>query len=244
MLSAWTTPPSQAGDDDPGHRRRHRTRVDDRVLPAQRLGLPHSSTRRRVPVDRHRQHRHDPAARRHRTRRPRQRRRLPHRRTPPARRRRRRHRAARRQHAPRRLPATPATKPASTDQHRRRHLFGCRGAGLRRLGLLGPRFTTDARYYPDVFAAAGIDIFVPEAAPRSQLHQVYMASSSKAPFDRRREILCSRSSTISNDATASTASSSAETELSLLIDDHTILDLPVLNTTRIHADAAVDALVA
>jgi aspartate racemase len=70
------------------------------------------------------------------------------------------------------------------------------------------------------------------------------ASSSKAPFDRRREILCSRSSTISNDATASTASSSAETELSLLIDDHTILDLPVLNTTRIHADAAVDALVA
>jgi aspartate racemase len=118
------------------------------------------------------------------------------------------------------------------------------GAGLRRLGLLGPRFTMEARFYPDVFAAAGIDIVVPDPAPRARLHQVYMDELVQGIVrPAARDVVL----TIIDELKRRDGIDGVilgGTELSLLVDDHTIFDLPVLNTTRIHADAAVDALLA
>lgn len=45
---------------------------------------------------------------------------------------------------------------------------------LKRVGLLGARFTMEARFYPDMFSSAGITLVVPEAGEREYIHEKYM----------------------------------------------------------------------
>jgi len=46
--------------------------------------------------------------------------------------------------------------------------------GLKRLGLFGTRFTMRARFYPEVFAKAGIEIVLPDEAEQDYIHNHYM----------------------------------------------------------------------
>jgi len=46
--------------------------------------------------------------------------------------------------------------------------------GLKRLGLLGTRFTMQGRFFPDVFGRAGIALVVPALAEQDYIHQKYM----------------------------------------------------------------------
>ena len=45
---------------------------------------------------------------------------------------------------------------------------------LKRLGLFGTRFTMRARFYPEVFAKAGIQIVLPDEAEQDYIHNHYM----------------------------------------------------------------------
>ena len=49
-----------------------------------------------------------------------------------------------------------------------------KAAGMKRLGLFGTRFTLQARFYPDVFAPAGITLVLPSAAEQDYIHDKYM----------------------------------------------------------------------
>jgi aspartate racemase len=47
--------------------------------------------------------------------------------------------------------------------------------GLRRVGLFGTRFTMQGRFYPDVFARAGITLVVPALDEQVYIHDKYMS---------------------------------------------------------------------
>ena len=46
--------------------------------------------------------------------------------------------------------------------------------GVKKVGLLGTRFTMEGRFYPDVFSKEGIDLVVPEPDDRAYIHDKYM----------------------------------------------------------------------
>ena len=54
--------------------------------------------------------------------------------------------------------------------------------GLTRVGLLGTRFTMEARFYPDVFGRAGITVVVPDADERRWVHDRYVNELVQAVF--------------------------------------------------------------
>src|SRR4030042_5817735 len=47
--------------------------------------------------------------------------------------------------------------------------------GLKRVGLLGTRFTMQARFYPDTFSKEGITIVVPGVEDQTYIHDRYMS---------------------------------------------------------------------
>src|SRR2546421_5349698 len=46
--------------------------------------------------------------------------------------------------------------------------------GLKRPGLFGTRFTMQAKFYPDVFAAAGLNLVVPNHEEQAFIHEKYL----------------------------------------------------------------------
>jgi aspartate racemase len=46
--------------------------------------------------------------------------------------------------------------------------------GLKRLGLLGTRFTMQGKFYTDVFSADGMDLVIPTPAEQDYVHEKYM----------------------------------------------------------------------
>src|SRR5437763_16140723 len=63
--------------------------------------------------------------------------------------------------------------------------------GLRRLALLGTRFTMDAPFYPTVFARHDISVVPPGAADRTWVHERYIGQFLKGDFrdDTRQEFV-------------------------------------------------------
>ena len=54
--------------------------------------------------------------------------------------------------------------------------------GLRRLGLLGTRFTMEGAFYPQTFARYGIEVVSPEESGRAWLHERYIGQMLKGDF--------------------------------------------------------------
>jgi aspartate racemase len=110
--------------------------------------------------------------------------------------------------------------------------------GLKRVGLLGTRFTMQGRFYPDLFARRGLAVVAPEVAEQSFVHEKYVnelvagkfLAETRAGFleviDRMRE----------RDRIEGVILGG--TELPLLLRD-SAHPLPFLDTTRIHVDAVV-----
>lgn len=113
-----------------------------------------------------------------------------------------------------------------------------RAAGLTRVGLLGTRFTMEQDFYVERLRAHGLDVLLPDPEQREIVHRVI--------YD---ELCLGRIEAASRAAylaiVADLAGRGAEavilgcTEISLLIgpDDS---PLPLFDTTRLHAQAAVD----
>jgi aspartate racemase len=112
--------------------------------------------------------------------------------------------------------------------------------GLRRLGLLGTRFTAQARFYPEVFAAHGLDIVVPQPDDLMYVHEKYVGELVEGRFlDSTREGLVGVMLRM-RDRAGIDGVILGGTELPLILRDVPFA-LPLLDTTRIHVDAALRA---
>jgi aspartate racemase len=114
--------------------------------------------------------------------------------------------------------------------------------GLRRLALLGSRFTMEGSFYTDVFARRGLEIIVPDKADRDLVHDRYVNQLLAGDFrDETRAEFMALVQRLHRDQ-AIDAVILGGTELPLLLRSPTVADVPALDTTAIHVDAIVRRL--
>lgn len=111
-----------------------------------------------------------------------------------------------------------------------------RQAGLQRVGLLGTRFTMEQDFYRQRMRTQGIDVLVPDAAGRDDVHRIIyeelcQGSIIDASRDRYRQIIAAL---IEDGAEAVILGC---TEITLLIDANDAA-VPLFDTTALHARAA------
>jgi aspartate racemase len=113
--------------------------------------------------------------------------------------------------------------------------------GLRRLGLFGVRFTMQGRFYPDVFSKSGITLIIPEESEQAYIHEIYINELVKGVFlPETRERLLAIVDRLADQGHAQ-GLILAGTELPLILREATH-SIPFLDTTHIHAKAAVRQL--
>ena len=117
-----------------------------------------------------------------------------------------------------------------------------RRRGLRRLLLLGTRFTMEAPFYYEVFARRGIEVVRLEDADRTWVHDRYVQELLVGDFrsetrDRFAALVERLKRTENADGVIL-----GGTELPLLLTSPIIADLPVLDTTALHVAAIVERL--
>jgi aspartate racemase len=119
-----------------------------------------------------------------------------------------------------------------------------RALGLKRLGLLGTGFTMRARFYPDTFARVGLELIVPNESERAYIHDKYINELLKNNFlpESRTRILDIIDRLRQEERIE--AIILAGTELPLLLRGAEPKGLPFLDTTLIHVNAAVAAILA
>ncbi|MEY2531580.1 MAG: aspartate racemase [Verrucomicrobiota bacterium] len=121
--------------------------------------------------------------------------------------------------------------------------------GLKRLGLFGTRFTTQAKFYPAVFSKAGIELVVPDLEDQEYIHDKYLNELVPGKFlpetrenllaivDRLRAKIDPPSQ--SYGAAGIDGVILAGTELPLILREPAHNGVPFLDTTKIHSEAAV-----
>src|SRR3954470_8821889 len=109
--------------------------------------------------------------------------------------------------------------------------------GLKRLGLLGTRFTMEGSFYPAVFKRRGIEIVAPKEAERLQLHERYIGQLLKGDFrDETRDGVVALITRL-RDEDRVDGIILGGTELPLLLRSPSVAGLPTLDTTALHVDA-------
>jgi aspartate racemase len=114
--------------------------------------------------------------------------------------------------------------------------------GFRKLALLGTGFTMRGRFYPEVFARAGIELIAPNDEEKEFIHRAYLGELLKNVFlpETRERILAGINRMRAEDTIEAVIL--AGTELPLLLRGAEPEGLPFLDTTLIHVDAAVNAI--
>jgi aspartate racemase len=111
--------------------------------------------------------------------------------------------------------------------------------GLRKLGLFGTKFTMQSRFYPEVFDKDEIVIAVPNADDQTYIHHVYFHELVKGiVLPETRERLLAIVDRL-KEREGIQGLILGGTELSLILREPTVRDIPVLDTTRIHSTAIV-----
>jgi aspartate racemase len=110
---------------------------------------------------------------------------------------------------------------------------------LKRLGLFGTRFTMQGTFYPKVFSREGIELVVPDAKDQEYMHDKYLNELVPGNFlpETRDGLLA-----IVDRMQAKTNIDGvilAGTELPLILRDADHRGIPLLDTTKIHCQAAV-----
>jgi aspartate racemase len=115
---------------------------------------------------------------------------------------------------------------------------------LTRLGLFGTRFTMQGQFYPQVFAAAGIALIIPNADDQTYIHDKYMGELVNGVFrpETRERLLDIVDRLIATEAIQGLILGG--TELPLILRDSAGRGIPFLDTTRIHVAAAVEQMLA
>jgi aspartate racemase len=115
-------------------------------------------------------------------------------------------------------------------------------AGNRRLGIIGTRFVVTSRLYPDRFAPAGIEIVTPSADEQETVHGIYLGELVEGVFrDESRQRLVEVIAAM-RDRDGIDGVILGGTELALTLTEPAYAGVPILDTAKIHAAAAVDWL--
>ncbi len=114
--------------------------------------------------------------------------------------------------------------------------------GLKRIGLFGTRFTMRAGFYQDAFNEAGMTLVVPEEREQEYIHEKYMGELVPGVFlpETRERLLSIADRLIERESIEGLILGG--TELPLILRDETHGGIPLLDTTRIHVNAAVAQL--
>jgi aspartate racemase len=113
---------------------------------------------------------------------------------------------------------------------------------LRRLALLGTRFTMEGAFYPTVFARRGIAIVAPNDEERRWIHERYVGQLLKGDFrDETRDGVLSVVKHLRQEQNIDGVILGG-TELTLLLSGPLVADLPALDTTSLHVAAIVQRL--
>jgi aspartate racemase len=114
--------------------------------------------------------------------------------------------------------------------------------GLKRVALLGTRFTMEAAFYPDVCARFGVEVVAPTADERAWVHERYVGQLLKGDFreDVRQEFI-SLVDRLRRDERIEGVVLGG-TELPLLLRGASIAGVPALDTTGLHVAAIVQRL--
>jgi aspartate racemase len=117
-----------------------------------------------------------------------------------------------------------------------------KAAALERLGLLGTRFTMQSSFYSDVLSGQQIEMVVPNEEEQLYIHGKYVNELVKGIIlPETREQLMTIIKTLKKRAQIDGVILGG-TELSLILRDETVFGVQVLDTTQIHAEAAVAQL--
>ncbi|HKZ81039.1 MAG TPA: amino acid racemase [Pyrinomonadaceae bacterium] len=114
--------------------------------------------------------------------------------------------------------------------------------GMKRVGLFGTRFTMQGSFYPQVFSRSRVELFVPDEIDQTYIHEKYMGELLKDVFlpETRQRLLA-----IADELKAYHAIEGlilGGTELPLLLRDEEHNGVRLLNTTQIHVERIVKAL--
>jgi aspartate racemase len=111
---------------------------------------------------------------------------------------------------------------------------------FKRVGLFGTRFTMQAGFYQKVFERERIEVVVPDAAEQDDLHARYMGELVKGIFrPETRDRAVAIASRLHNERGIE-ALILGGTELPLLLRGATGLDMPLLDTTRLHVENVIN----
>jgi aspartate racemase len=117
-----------------------------------------------------------------------------------------------------------------------------RRRGLRRLLLLGTRFTMEASFYPEVCARYGLAVITPNDTDRTWAHERYIGELLEGEFrDDTRQQFTSLVRRLAKDEGIEGVILGG-TELPLLLPTPTIAEVPALDTSALHVTAIVERL--
>jgi aspartate racemase len=114
-----------------------------------------------------------------------------------------------------------------------------KAGGIKRIGLLGTRFTMQTSFYPDVFTPAGITLVTPAASEQDYIHDKYMnelVNDIILPETRERMLTIIKRLKAEERIEAIILGG---TELPLLLGGVTDKGIPFLDTTRLHCEQIV-----
>lgn len=115
---------------------------------------------------------------------------------------------------------------------------------LKRVGLIGARFTMQGNFYPKVFTGEGIELVVPDPDDQAYIHDKYMNELVNGVFlPATREGLLTIVDRLKKKSNIEGLILGG-TELPLILRDESHNGVPFLNTTKIHVEAAVDQILA
>jgi aspartate racemase len=114
--------------------------------------------------------------------------------------------------------------------------------GLKRLALLGTRFTMEGTFYPTVFSRHGMEIVTPTSEERTWIHDRYIGQMLKGDFrDETRDGVVSIITRL-RDEQGIDGVVLGGTELTLLLSAPLVAGVPTLDTTALHVAAIVKRL--
>jgi aspartate racemase len=119
-----------------------------------------------------------------------------------------------------------------------------RQLGLSRLALIGTRFTMQGHFYPDVFRRAGLGLHVPQPEEQTFIHEKYFEELVLGKFlPETRKALCDIIQNMQRRDSIDGVILGG-TELPLILTGDQIGGIPLLDTTRIHVNAAIEYMIA
>lgn len=117
-----------------------------------------------------------------------------------------------------------------------------KAADLKRLGLLGTRFTMQSSFYRDALSDQQIEMVVPDEEEQLYVHGKYMSELLQGIIlPETRERLMTIIETLKERAQIDGVILGG-TELSLILRDDSVFGVQILDTTQIHVEAAVAQL--